>query len=201
MKIGRVSSASVLKCTGKNWDEWIDILDRAGAAASTHQEIVAHLKKKHRLSPWWQQGVALAYELATGKRIEGQNSKGEYTLTATRSLKASRQKIWNLLSSPEGLAVWLKPLSDFDLSAGESFETTDGAFGEVRTLKKTERVRLSWQIEDQEKPTTVQVFIVARPGQNSILAFGHEGILSARLQEQLRVRWKNALSEIARLIE
>ena len=53
----------------------------------THGEIVAFLKVRYKLRPWWQQGVASGFEIATGRRVDGQNTKGLYTTTATKSLQ------------------------------------------------------------------------------------------------------------------
>jgi hypothetical protein len=76
-KIGKVSSGSVFKHTGKGLKEWVGILERAGANSWTYQEIVDFLKKKHRLTPGWQQGVALGFEIGTGRRKVGQDGCSE----------------------------------------------------------------------------------------------------------------------------
>src|SRR4051812_34858442 len=97
-KIGRVSAVSVHKGTGKDWDEWLKLLNQAGAKSWTHQEIVTFLKKKHKLSLWWQQGVTLGFELATGRRVEGQSLKGDYSVAITRSLPVSHRETWRFMT-------------------------------------------------------------------------------------------------------
>ena len=195
-KIGRVTRASVLKCTGKDWDSWIAILDRAGARQWTHKEIVAFLKKKHRLSPWWQQGVTGGYEIAIGRKIEGRNEKGEYSVVGSRTFPLNAKVMWQLAASSEGLAAWLKPLSDFDLKPGNVFETQTGAYGEVRTMKAGSRVRLKWQDPDWAKSSILQLFVVPRPNGKCILGFQHEQLQNARVKEQMREYWKSALDEL-----
>lgn len=78
-----------------------------------HGEITMLLKKEYKLSPWWQQGVAIAYELHHGKRIEGRNLKGEYSTVATKTLPMSSKKAWSYLTSETGMARWLRPFSAF----------------------------------------------------------------------------------------
>ncbi len=51
--IGRVSNKSVLKCTGRPWRAWIQLLNGVGAQHWPHREIVLYLKKEHKLTPWW----------------------------------------------------------------------------------------------------------------------------------------------------
>lgn len=209
-KIGKVSSASVEKATGKSWDQWVAILEKAGARGSTYQEIVALLKKKHKLGPWWQHGVAMGYEIAIGRRIEGQNAKGEYSVTATKSLRIDAKKAWKYFVSKEGIAIWLQPLFEVEIKPKSMFETQDGYFGEIRTVakpvqnpsKKTakieRRVRLTWQDPNWDSSTAVEVIIVSRANGNSIVAFNHGKIKDLRIQAKLRARWRKALDEFAK---
>ncbi len=104
-KVGRVSSASVLKCTGKSWDQWVELLNNQGAANWTHKEIVAFLKKKYKLGPWWQQGVTSGYEIAIGRKVEGRNDKGEYSIAANRTVPADVKVLWKFLLSEKGLSL------------------------------------------------------------------------------------------------
>lgn len=200
-QIGRVSSASVFKATGKNWDEWLAILDKAGARSWTRSEIVAFLKKKYKLRPWWQQGVTHGFEVATGRRIDGQNAKGQYTITATKSMPCNVKKVWKLVISKEGKEAWLKPLYEVAVEAGKTFETEDGFFGEIRTLKKDRRIRMTWQDPNWNKNTVVQLTLVDKPNGKSILVIDHSQILDLRIQARLRKRWKDAVSALQQLAE
>ena len=163
-KVGRVSGESVLKGSGKNWDEWILLLNRAGARQWTHQEIVA------------------------------------FMTVATRTMPLDRNSVWKFLQTPEALAVWLRPLDPFRFKAKQTFETEDGFFGEVRTLKEGERVRLSWQETDAAKASVLQVFLVARPKQKSILVFNHDSLKDGRLRNQMRDRWKSVLLQLLEIV-
>ena len=70
---GRISSESVREATGRGWEEWLEILDGAGAVHREHKEVVAHLRHEHpEVSAWWRQALTVGYELARGKRVAGQ---------------------------------------------------------------------------------------------------------------------------------
>lgn len=196
-RLGRVTTESVHKCTGKHWRQWVALLDKAGARTWTHQEIVAYLKSKHRLGPWWQQGVTSGYEIAIGRRIEGQNIKGHYMVTVTKSVELSAAQCWEHLVSDKGLGTWLKSLYDVAVKPGSQFETKDGFFGEIRTMKKGRSLRLTWQDPNWDKKTVVQVFIVARSkGKKSIVAFSHGEIKDLKTQKLLRARWKQVMTDL-----
>lgn len=192
--VGRVSSASVLKGTGRNWDEWMPILEKAGARHWEHKEIVAFLKRKYKLTPWWQQGVTLGYEIHIGRRLEGQNAKGEYGVTVTKAFSLSQKQIWQKLVAVEGAAVWLQPMSDFSLKLKNEYEVEGGIFGEVRTMKAPLRARLTWQDTEWPKPTIVQIYVVPQPKQKKcILVFNHEGLKTPTQREQMRAHWRAAI--------
>lgn len=194
--IGRVSNASVLKCTRRGWREWINLLDRAGARSMSHSEIVALLRKKYRLSLWWQQGVTHGYEIAIGRRIEGQDIKGRYMMTATKSLHVAAKEVWRFMTTEPGFSAWLQPLSPVKLRLGDFFETKDGYFGEFRTMKVNRRLRFTWKEADSDNASLVQITLVARAKGRSILVFSHEGIRTAALKAQFRKRWEAAIGRL-----
>jgi hypothetical protein len=62
MAKARLSDDAVQKRTGKNWKQWFEILDRAGAKKMSHKEMAGHLYEKYRVSGWWCQMIAVRYE-------------------------------------------------------------------------------------------------------------------------------------------
>lgn len=193
--LNRVKNNSVLKHTKRDWAEWVTLLSKAGAHNWTHQEIVAFLKKKYKLTTWWQQLVTSGFETHIGRRQEGASAKGTYSVTATKTIHLDHKLVWKKFASPEGVQVWLKPLNSFPLILKQTFELDGGVFGELRTMKAPERVRLTWQEEEWTKKSTVQVYIHPRENGSTIMAIMHEGLQSPRIREELRAHWKKALSE------
>jgi uncharacterized protein YndB with AHSA1/START domain len=197
-KIGKVSSQSVHKGTGKNWTEWISILNRTGAAGWSHQEIVAFLKKKYKLGPWWQQGVTSGYEIHIGRRVEGQTLKGDYSVTITKAFPLDVKALWNLVTSKKGVTNWLDPMSEFVFRAKSQYEIAGGIFGELRTMKAPQRLRLTWQDMEWEKPTTLQINVIPIRGKKgkSMLVIQHEKLKTAQLKEEMRKRWRKAAERL-----
>jgi uncharacterized protein YndB with AHSA1/START domain len=193
-RIGRVTNESVLKCTGRGWNEWISVLDRAGAKSWPHSELVAWLSSKFKQSPWWRQVVAGCYEIHHGKRVEGRSAKGLYSLAAT---KLPQKEAWTLLASEAGLAAWLEPFATFSFKKGSAYEVDGGVYGAVRTVKAPERLRFSWQEEPWAKASVVQLGVVKRPGRKCVVTITHEGIPGETTKAKLRARWKKGLEKFA----
>jgi hypothetical protein len=49
----RISVEAVREATGRDWDEWLAILDAAGAADRTHRRIVGVIERDHPAVPGW----------------------------------------------------------------------------------------------------------------------------------------------------
>lgn len=199
-KVGKVSAESVRKHTRKDWKTWVELLEKDGAGNLPYREIVALLRKKYRLSPWWQQGVALGFEIATGRRRPGQDAKGRYTVTATKSLHVDVKVIWKKIVAPAGIRVWLRTLSPLKIAPRNPFETKDGYFGEIRTMAVNRRVRMSWQDPLWAKPSVLEVHLVPRPDKKAILVFNHSGIPDEKTREAMRTRWRAAAEALAKLV-
>ena len=76
MERGRVSDEAVKKATGKTWDAWFLILDKAGAKKMNHTEIAHFLSTRHISNGWWAQMVTVEYERIQGKRKINENDDG-----------------------------------------------------------------------------------------------------------------------------
>lgn len=195
-KIGMYTSDSVKKHTSRSWDEWIAILEKLGAKNLDHREIAALLTKKYKLTYWWKHVVASGYEIHIGRKVEGRNAKGRWSLTATKSLHLSAEDLWKFLVSEEGQAVWLKPLDPISIEPKATFETEDGFYGEIRTMRKLRHVRLSWSDPEWSRASYVQMILVKRPGAKCLMAFTHGELPDSRSRELMRKRWKDVLEEI-----
>lgn len=114
IRVGTVTEDAVKGKTGKTWDEWCKILDKAGARMMDHQEIALFLHKQLGLSLWWAQMVAVGYEnergLRADKRSGPNGQKCEVTLNKT--VPASRAAVWAAWQDRNTLERWL-PGADF----------------------------------------------------------------------------------------
>lgn len=77
-KYAGVTTAAVEKATGRGWNEWTRILDRAGARKLSHKDIAKLLRANYGdvLSAWWCQMITVGYEQKCGMRAVGQKTDG-----------------------------------------------------------------------------------------------------------------------------
>ncbi|MCM2328207.1 MAG: hypothetical protein NDI88_09985 [Lysobacter sp.] len=105
-RLAGVGTDAVARATGRAWDQWLAILDKAGAAALPHKAIAALLAGKYRVPPWWSQMVAVGYEQARGLRKPHQKADG-FSASASRTVGAGLDRLYGAWSDPKLRALWL----------------------------------------------------------------------------------------------
>ncbi len=195
-KIGSVSSESVKKHTGNDWDVWIKILNKRSYQTFSHQQLVQVLKTEFKLTPWWQQIVARSYQIAIGARVPNQTLKGTYTTTATKSLKIPVKEVYKFLLSIEGQNIWLKPLYPVKIAATQSFECEGGIFGEFRTVTANKKLRLTWINEDWPQKSTVQINLYLKPEKKTMIVIDHVDLPTLKAKTLMHARWRKAVDEL-----
>jgi hypothetical protein len=96
-KAAGIGDDAVRAKTGKTWDEWFAILERAGAAAWPHKEIAVYVGEQHGCPSWWSQMVTVGYEQARGLRVKHQTSNG-FVANASKTVAvpvAALYAAWN----------------------------------------------------------------------------------------------------------
>ena len=105
-RINKVSSQSVKKATGKNWDQWIAFLDQKGARHLMHKEIVQMSSiGNHIQNPWWQQTVTVGYELSRGTRKIGETATAGFEIGVQKTFPIPINLAWELITSARGVGV------------------------------------------------------------------------------------------------
>ncbi len=196
-KVGSVSAHSVKKCTKKDWDEWIQILNQQKAQNLTHQKLVELLKVKFKLTPWWQQEVARGYHIAIGIRVPQQTLKGTYTTTVTKSMSVSAKVVFDFIISESGQSIWLKPLYKTKVSENSTFEAEGEIFGVFRGVTKNKKLRLLWIDSDWPRQSVLQIMLYPKPKHITMIVVSHLDLPTLRAKKQMHERWRAAIDEIA----
>ncbi len=199
-KINKISSDAVKKATGKGWDEWIKTIDQLGATKMTHKQIAQMLwDKKLIKSGWWCQMVTVGYEYAKNRRTTGETEQTGFEIGAQKTLPIKAQAAWELITSAKGREIWLGKTKDFKLQEKSPYKTNEGTKGEIRTISKGERLRLTWQPKTWEKPSTLQLYVLSK-GAKTSLGFHQEKLKDKKTREQMRQHWRGVMQKLANLI-
>jgi hypothetical protein len=174
----RMSDEAVLSKTGKTWPEWLDALDRAGAASLTHSQIVAHLKGEHRLPEWWCQMVTVTYEQAKGLRDKHQKSSG-YEIGVSKTIAAPLSRLFRAWEDPKIRDKWLQ----------------DPGFV-IRKATPGKSMRITWV-----DGTSVDAGFYAKGDGKSQISVQHGRLENALEAARLKVYWSAQLGKLKEMLE
>jgi uncharacterized protein YndB with AHSA1/START domain len=105
-KLNGVSSDAVKKATGRNWNQWLEVLDKAGAARWPHRQTAEYLHERYHLAGWWAQMVTVGFEQARGLRLRHQTPEG-FEISATKTLAAPVARAFEAWKDPALRERWL----------------------------------------------------------------------------------------------
>lgn len=176
----------------------------AASAGSATSSAGRHDSALRTLSGWWCQSVTVEYEYARGRRIKGETKDAGFEIGVQKTIPKSVGDVWEFLISDKGLSFWLGDIKSDELriDKGGVYETKDGTRGEIRSVYPEERLRLTWQPKDREKPTTLQIYLYCprnTPNKTS-LRFHHEKLSGPAERQAMKKHWRNVLAKLEKTI-
>lgn len=173
----RMSDEAVEAKTGKNWSRWFKHLDAAGGKKMTHQEIVAHLRDKHDVRPWWTQMITVTYEQARGLREKHQKPSG-FEISVSRTIDAPIGKAYKAWTDEKTRQRWLP----------------DSLTIRKATVNKT--IRIGWD----DGTLVAAAFVHKGNGKCQVVA-QHAKLKDAKAGAKMKKYWSEALDRLKEAIE
>lgn len=179
LRLAGVGSEAVMRATGRAWDEWLKVLDRAGAKAMPHKEIALMLSRKFAVPDWWSQMVTVGYEQARGLRAVNQKADG-FAASASKTVSAAVDRLYNAWNDPALRSRWLAD-----------------APVEVRRSTDGKSMRMTWTVGD----SSVNVGFFSKGAGKSTVQVEHAKLKSAADVMKQKEFWKDALDRLKALLE
>jgi hypothetical protein len=170
-----MSDASVAKGTGRSWKEWVELLDRAGAAKLPHAEIARLVHEEHGVPGWWSQSVTVGYERIRGLRQKGQRRDGSFEVSKSKVYPVPLEDLWKGFCRCK---VWL-----------------DGAKLRMSKATKLKYMHMRWT-----DGTPVDAGFYSKGPGKSQVALAHRKIASREEAERLRAYWGERLVALGELL-
>jgi uncharacterized protein YndB with AHSA1/START domain len=134
------------------------------------------------------------------KRIIGQTRDAGFQIGVRRTFPITHEAAWRLLTSAEGIRIWLDVSTDVELVQGASYRLTDGTHGQVSVFTPGSHLRMTWQPPGWARPSIIQLRVIANRERTAI-AFHQEHLPGPAEREMRRAFYMAALDQIERLIE
>lgn len=127
-------------------------------------------------------------------RVVGQTKTVGFQVGVRRTFPISQEKAWEIVTSPEGLDLWLGEGAGASvvLQPGQQYVSKAGS-GEIRIVRPLQQLRLTWKKEGWQNPSTVQVRILPKAGQKTTISFHQEKLADKHVREEMKVYWEKIL--------
>jgi uncharacterized protein YndB with AHSA1/START domain len=169
-----MTDAAVRKATGKGWDEWFAILDKAGAQKMKHKDIALWLDEHYgEMGGWWAQMVAVGYEQARGLRDKHQKPNG-YEISVGRTIAAPVAMLFKAWTDARTRKRWLS----------ESIT--------IRKTTENKSMRVTW--EDNE--TILSVNFYPKGDAKCQVVVQHTKLPNAQAAKQMKTFWSEVLEQL-----
>lgn len=167
--------------TLKSWQEWVNLLESAGAKDLDHSAIADIVRKqledKIDSPGWWAQNVTVAYEQHIGRRRPGQQNDGSFEMSVTKHIAGTKEDVF---------ALWREAHDD----------TTDFSGAKVSNIRMSETpVRLYWRCELADG-SKISISVEERSPVKAMIAATHTNILTEEQKDTWRTYWKNTLESL-----
>jgi len=176
-RVNGIADDTVKAKTGKKWEDWFKLLDRAGARMMDHKEISQYTRQHLGLTQWWGQLVTLGYEQDRGIRQKHQRGS-QFELDRRKTMVAPLETVWAAWHDRQTLARWM---------SGVNFEIAKETPGKT--------LHLDWP--DQSRAV---VTFSEKDGKTKI-ALSHERLQSSEEVERLQEFWSAALDRLKVVVE
>ena len=178
MKLAGVGSQAVLKATGRAWDEWLKVLDRAGAKSMAHKDIAMMLSRKFSVPDWWCQMVTVGYEQARGLRERHQTAQG-YRASASKTIAVDVDDLYSAWSDGRQRSRWL-PAAPIH----------------VRRATENKSLRITWDGDED-----VDVGFFPKGDGKSLVQVQHGKLANAGAVARCKKFWMAALARLKAQLE
>ena len=174
-----MSDEAVKAKTGKKWNEWFAILDKAGAKEMSHREIVKVLNSKHKVGPWWQQMVTVTYEQARGLRNVHEKPEG-YQISVSRTVKVPLATLYKAVANEKRRSDWL---------------SEDGLA--VRKTTSNKSLRMTWK----DGKSSFEFNFYPKGDDKSQVVVQHSKLPDAKAAAKMKTFWSQALDRLREVTE
>jgi len=167
-----MSDASVEKATGRDWAEWVALLDAEKASQKSHPEI-ARIVASTGAPSWWTQMVTVGYERIRGLREKGQLRDGAHQTSRSRTFPVPVETLFEAFSNARRRNRWLKVKVA------------------VRSATPGKRMRVTWE----DGTIAVFEFIPKGPAKSAV-AVGHLKLPDKGAAEAMKKAWSEHLDRL-----
>ncbi|HKX16243.1 MAG TPA: SRPBCC domain-containing protein [Propionibacteriaceae bacterium] len=130
----------------------------------------------------------------------GHTRDAGWEIGVSKTVDRPVDEVWDFITSPEGVAIWLGEGVTLSSERGAGYETKAGVHGETRSFRELDRVRLTWQPPGWSHDTTLQLTVRSAGEGRAILVIHQERLADGAEREQQRRHWQGVMNALVAAI-
>lgn len=130
------------------------------------------------------------------RREVGRTRDAGWQIGVSKTIDRPVEEVWDFITSPEGMAIWLGEGVTVLSEKGAGYETAAGIHGETRSFRELDRVRLTWRPADWSHDTTLQLAVRSAGAGRTMLRIHQERLADAAEREQQRRHWQGVITAL-----
>lgn len=130
-----------------------------------------------------------------GHKVVGLTRDAGWQFGLRKTFPYAPDRVWEYLSSAEGLKAWLGPLQG-GLLLDKTFRTANGIEGAVSVLAPYSHIRMRWKLSDWSHDSQLQLRVMAA-GNKTVISFHHDHLRNADEREQMKAWWNDKMQQVA----
>lgn len=130
----------------------------------------------------------------------GQTKSAGFEIGVRRTFDVPVMRAWEIITSEQGIKLWLGDISGMKWEKGETYKTKDGTEGEIRVINPGSHLRITWWPKDWEKASTIQIRVIPN-GEKTTISFHQENLKGSPEREDMQQRWESVLGELAEFLK
>jgi hypothetical protein len=172
-----MKNAVLKEKTGRDWPEWVKVLDAFDAAKKPHRDVAQYV---HSLGvpDWWSQSVTVGYERIRGLRAIGQRRSGSWEASKSRTFAVPVATLFEAFTNARKRAKWLT-----------------GAKGTVRSSSTNKAMRIAF-----EDGTSAVFGFISKGDAKSAVAVQHMKLPDKAAVENSKKFWSERFDALATML-
>ena len=127
----------------------------------------------------------------------GRTRDAGWEIGVSKTIDCPVEHVWDFITSPEGIAIWLGEGVTVLSEPGAGYETASGVRGETRSVRELDRVRLTWRPAGWSHDTTLQLAVRPAGAGRAMLRIHQERLADAGERERQRQHWQAVINALA----
>jgi|SRR5689334_8847050 uncharacterized protein YndB with AHSA1/START domain len=128
-------------------------------------------------------------------------TKGQgWEIGVRKTFPVGTGRLWEALMTQPGLGYWLGAGINTEFEKGDTYKTTEGTTGDIRSFEAGRLIRMTWQPRDADVPSTLQIRVLSAK-RGSTLSIHHEKLLNGEQREAMRQHWSSVMEKFEALLK